>query len=78
MSRSRRKTACCGNATADSERTDKEIWHKRMRAITRTLLNSNKVDAIFPTKRDAGNIYEFAKDGKQFFNPEKFPQFMRK
>ena len=53
MSRSRRKHPIFGNANADSEASDKRIWHSRMRHRERQALHSAvDFDAHLTTVRD--------------------------
>jgi len=53
MSRSRRKRPIFGNANADSEASDKRIWHSRMRHRERQALHSAEdYDAHMTTVRD--------------------------
>jgi len=53
MSRSRRKHPIFGNANADSEASDKRIWHSRMRHRERQALHSaDDYDAHLTTIRD--------------------------
>jgi hypothetical protein len=59
MSRSRRKTSVTGITTADSDKRDKVLAHRRQR-------------------RQAGDVWNFAKDGKQRFDPHEPPKLIRK
>ena len=68
MSRSRRKTPIFANANADSEASDKRIWHGRMRHRERQALHSaDDYDAHLTTTRDdVSSTWNMAKDGKHF------------
>ena len=72
MSRSRKKTPIFGYASADSEASDKRIWHSRMRHRERQALHSaDDYDAHLTTTDDqASSTWEMGKDGKHFW-PEK-------
>jgi len=78
MARSHRKTPICGITTAHSEKIDKKIWHSRMRARTHTHLNSGRDTDVMPITREVSNVWSFAKDGKQRFDPSRHPKLMRK
>ena len=69
MSRSRRKRPIFGNANADSEASDKRIWHSRMRHRERQALHSSDdYDAHLTTTRDqVSSTWNMAKDGKSYF-----------
>lgn len=72
MPRSRRKTPIFGYASADSEASDKRIWHSRMRHRERQALHSaDDYDGHLTTVRDdVSSTWNMAKDGKHFW-PEK-------
>jgi hypothetical protein len=71
MSRSHRKSPIMGVTTCDSERQDKQIWHKRWRARERTSLNStlfDEVDSYLPIlEKQVSNVWNMGKDGKQYW-----------
>ena len=69
MSRSRRKTPIFGYANADSEASDKRIWHSRMRHRERQALHSaDDYDGHLMTVRDqVSSAWNMAKDGKHFW-----------
>jgi hypothetical protein len=78
MSRSRRKTPQMGWA-AHSEKEDKRIWHRRMRAMIRHRLCEPDLDLILlPLDNEASNVWSMGKDGKGWFDPIKYPDLMRK
>ncbi|MCB0324526.1 MAG: hypothetical protein KDD69_13180 [Bdellovibrionales bacterium] len=66
MARSRRKTPIVGITTAPSEKEDKQAANRRLRRSTRRKLSSGADAACLPEKRDAGNVWAMAKDGKQY------------
>ncbi len=75
MTRSRRKQPICGITKAKSEKQDK-------RRACRVLRRENKVRLRagneLMTVREASDIWDMAKDGKRPFDPEAFPEGMRK
>jgi hypothetical protein len=78
MARSYRKTPIRGITTAHSEKTDKKLWHSRMRARTLTHIRSGRDLDVLPITREVSNVWSFAKDGKQHFDPTRHPKLMRK
>ena len=78
MSRSVRKTPICGLG-ADSEKIDKMLWHRKMRALIRQRLHNFDPDLLLlPLDNEAGNLWAMGKDGKTYFDPREFPKVMRK
>jgi hypothetical protein len=75
MSRSRRKTPITGITTSESDTRDKVLAHRRQRRRVRTALASGVAEVI--TRRKAGDVWSFAKDGKQRFDPRRWPKLMR-
>lgn len=75
MSRSRRKNPVCGLTTARSEKQDKQLsnraWRRRVRGAIAT-------GREIPDRREIHNVWTFAKDGTQRFDPVKWPEGMRK
>ena len=71
MSRSQRHTPIFGITTARSEREDKRIWHKRLRAHERTALSQlhclNWDNHIPVHHRAVSDIWSMAKDGRRFW-----------
>ena len=69
MSRSRKKSPIFGNTNADSEASDKRIWHSRMRHRERQALHSaDDYDAHLTTADDqVSSTWEMDKDGKHFW-----------
>lgn len=75
MSRSYRKTPICGMTTAASDKVFKKVEHKRARrAVNARDLTLD--DA--PAGKEFGNPWGAPKDGKQWIDPERFPEIMRK
>lgn len=71
MSRSRRKNPFCGITTARSEKQDKTLKHRALRAIERACIAKG---TDIPRQRRSW----MSKDGKQMFNPETWPKGWRK
>jgi hypothetical protein len=76
MSRRRRKTPITGVTKSESDTRDKVLAHRRQRRRVRTALASGVAEVI--TRRKAGDVWRVAKDGKQRFDPRRWPQLMRK
>ena len=75
MSRSYRKTPICGMTAKDSDKPFKKAEHKRARrALSATDL---AIDEPPPAKA-FGNRFGAPKDGKQWIDPARFPEIMRK
>lgn len=71
MSRSFKKNTFCGNAKADSEKQDKRLAHKALRAHMREALSTAKdiEDVDFCEKNEAhSNVWSWAKDGRHRFS----------
>ena len=87
MSRSRRKSPICSITCSDSEKWDKQKANRRFRKHTKQLLRrqiqSEELEEcqseVLPEKmKELCEVWSFAKDGKQRFDPEKWPDLMRK
>lgn len=78
MSRSTRKNPICGMTTAESEKWDKMHWHRRFRRAIRSLLGLGMDQDDLPSFRKFGDPWMFEKDGRQRFDPERWPEGMRK
>ena len=77
MSRSRRKTPVCGITTSDTEKQDKRLANRRLRRKVRVALAAQP-DGVLPAVREVSSVWAFDKDGKQRFDPERWPELMRK
>lgn len=78
MSRSRRKRPFCGWTTARSERWWKRQAWQCLRRRVRVLLATNPEEAILPLLDEVANAYTAPKDGRQRFDPARWPEGMRK
>lgn len=72
MSRSRRKVPIFGVASSNSEKLDKRIWHKRLRAQERTrqaALPAGELDAHVPILTlDVSSVWSMSKDGRRYWS----------
>lgn len=76
MSRSTRKTPMYPNASAPSERADKQTWHGRWRARERTALASASIEALRDPEggyqpvpvRAVSDPWGMAKDGRSYWS----------
>lgn len=72
MSRSYKKVPITGHTGAESEKSDKKIWHRRFRHKTKDILRSmhNDVDkmedTIMPVEDDVSSTWSMSKDGKSY------------
>lgn len=72
MSRSYKKTPIAGQTAAESEKSDKKIWHRRFRHKTKDILRSMHNDAdmmndtIMPVEDDFSTVGSMSKDGKVY------------
>ncbi|MEP3944691.1 MULTISPECIES: hypothetical protein [Rhodobacterales] len=75
MSRSYRKTPICGMTTKDSDKPFKKAAHRQARRA----LNARDLTLDDPPAAKAfGNPWGAPKDGKQWIDPRRFPEIMRK
>lgn len=72
MSRSYKKTPIIGHTTAQSEKSDKKMWHRRFRHKTRDILRSLHNDpdmiddTVMPVEDDVSSTWSMSKDGKSY------------
>lgn len=78
MSRSRRKTPVTGITTATSEKQDKRSANRRLRRRVKQRLDESPEIDVLPLKREISNVWAMDKDGKFRFDPERYPELMRK
>lgn len=76
MGKSYKKNPISGITCVDSEKEFKQIEHRRERRAVKSLLK-NKIENL-PHKKKFGNPWNGTKDGKNRFDPKKFPKEMRK
>jgi len=76
MSRSFKKTPVRGVHPFDSEKQDKQKWHRRLRKKIRQLLSGTHYDieklesTVLPTEHDVSDPWLMSKDGKFFMSIE--------
>ena len=72
MSRSYKKTPIIGHTNAQSEKSDKKIWHRRFRHKTKDILRSLHNDpdmidnTVMPVEDDVSSLWSMSKDGKSY------------
>ena len=76
MSRSYRHTPIFGMSTATSEK-----WHKRRarhvwRQVVHVALGQGR--EVLPELRELSNVWTMPKDGRQYLDPRRWPEYMRK
>lgn len=78
MSRSRKTTPIVGNTVASSEKHDKRVASRRDRRVNREILSWSSDDSLLKNRKDSGNPWSMAKDGKHYFDSRDLPELMRK
>lgn len=79
MSRSYKKTPICGLTTAKSDKEDKRLANRLFRRASRNRIKSNR--ELFYRLREVCNVWDFAKDGKIYYDKEavkRYPKVLRK
>lgn len=87
MSRSRRHAPFIGWTTARSEKCDKAATHRRERRRVHAVLDrvrtepvdalSDPVDPPLPHTRELSNVWDYAKDGRQYLGRHPRPELLR-
>jgi hypothetical protein len=78
MARSRKKTPMSGITSAKSEKADKLSAHRKERRKVRSRLSTDVEPDILPHRREVGDVWSFAKDGKKYQTGRANPRDMRK
>lgn len=82
MSRSRRNEPVTAITTAESEKEWKRFANRKLRRAATQVLqqvpHSDPDSLILPVLDEVANQYSGPKDGKQRFDPDRYPQLMRK
>lgn len=78
MTRSRRRTPIIGFTTAGSERRAKRFASRALRRRIRVLLRRAAPPDVLPTSRELSDCWAWPKDGRQRFDPGRFPALLRK
>ena len=79
MSRSYKKTPITSFTTAKSDKEDKKLANRLFRRASRNRIKSNREP--FYRLRDVCDVWDFAKDGKMYYDKEavkKYPKVLRK
>lgn len=76
MSRSYRHHAITGVTTSRSEKREKRLARRILRHEQEKALKLEK--EVLPHKNEISDIYDFSKDGKMWFDKNKYPKYMRK
>ena len=78
MSRSRRKTPKTGIAggSRSSDKWSKAKANRKFRRKTKAAVYHER--EIMPELREVSDVWDFNKDGKFFFDPNKYPKYLRK
>lgn len=78
MSRSYRKNPITGWTKCESEKLEKSKKHRRTRRLVNSRIQNIEDSIELPHNNENANRYYMRKDGKQFFDKDKFPELMRK
>ena len=65
MSRSRKNKPIAGNTLAETEKADKRLANRKLRASVRKLIDNEEYDLLRTHSiEDVSNVWTFGKDGK--------------
>lgn len=78
MSRSRKKTPISGITTADSEKYDKRLAHRRLRRRVKQTLAVQPEADVLPALREVSDPWTMPKDGRYWYDPNRFSGVLRK
>jgi hypothetical protein len=78
MSRSRKTIPVCGITSARTEKQDKREANRKIRRVVRQRLRVAPDGEVLPHVRELSNAWSMSKDGKQFFDPARNPELLRK
>ena len=78
MSRSKKRTPVAAMTGACSEKQDKRSYNRHYRRVCEQFLHVNPEGEPLPHLREYSNPWMMAKDGKVWFDPEQYPERMRK
>ena len=73
MSRSYRHTPIAGCACGASDKYDKRLANRRLRHKTNRILMCDVealAETVYPLMREVSNVWDFVKDGKEYFGNE--------
>ena len=69
MARSFNHLPITGTCKCRSERSDKIIWHRRLRRRVRCAIY--RADDLMPHRFDVSNVWAFGKDGKTYWTSDR-------
>jgi tellurite resistance protein len=75
MSRSRKKANVSGITTCESEKQDKRLANRKLRAAVRVAMADEA--EVMPELREVSSVWTFGKDGKRWWG-DRFPEASRK
>lgn len=75
MSNSRKKVNVTGISTCKSEKQDKRLANRKLRAAVRGAMADDA--EVMPELREVSSVWTFGKDGKRWWG-DRFPQGLRK
>ena len=79
MSRSRRKTPIIGIACCSSEKQDKRMNNRRHRRnVNDDMRKLDYEDSYYRSHKEDSNPWDMGKDGRCYFDADKWPNLMRK
>lgn len=78
MSRSRRKTPKRGITSAETEKDDKRRANRKARRRVKGALAVQPGAEVLPLPREVSDVWNFAKDGEQYFGTRLGPKGLRK
>ena len=78
MSRSKKKTPIAGMTHASSEKWDERLANRRVRRCVKEALAADPLLDVLPARRELSNPWVMAKDGKKWFDPQRFPGVLTK
>jgi hypothetical protein len=78
MTRSRKKTPITGITSAESEKADKTVAHRKERRKVRTVLQVDPESDVLPHTREVSDPWSMAKDGKVYLGDRIAPKDRRK
>ena len=67
-----------GITTAKSEKQDKRVYNRRLRHLSKQIMNKYAEPEILPHVRECSDLWNMSKDGKMRFDPKQYPKGMRK
>lgn len=78
MARSHRHKPIWGHTTCPSEKSDKQLWHRRFRRAVRQLPDLDEETLHANLHRQYSNPWSMGKDGKSGWQHDPRPEWLRK